>query len=100
MIGWLRGTAQGGTMSNTNDAVLEQWKQIVKKAWESDSFRKMLIENPVGVLEAAGMDAGVGSVVVHQNDANTKHFVLPAKPAEVGVEDIDGALMGDANPGF
>ena len=87
-------------MSDTNETILAQWKQIVQKAWESDSFRKMLLENPVGVLQAAGMDPGVGSVVVHENDANTKHFVLPAQPAEVGVEDIDHALMGDANPGF
>lgn len=87
-------------MSKTNDTVLDQWKQIVQQAWESDSFRKMLVENPVGVLKAAGMDPGVESVVIHQNDATTKHFVLPAQPSEVGVEDIDSALMGDANPGF
>ncbi|MGK0357982.1 MAG: hypothetical protein ACI9U2_000265 [Bradymonadia bacterium] len=87
-------------MSNANDAVLSQWKQIVEKAWENDSFRKMLVENPLGVLKAAGMDPGVGSVVIHENDSNTKHFVLPARPPEVGVEEIDGALMGDANPGF
>lgn len=84
----------------TETAILEKWKEIVKAAWESESFRKMLLENPAGVLKAAGMDPGVESVQIHENDASTRHFVLPAKPAEVGVEDIDAVLMGDANPGF
>jgi hypothetical protein len=87
-------------MPESGDKILEQWKEIVKRAWESDSFRKMLLENPAGVLEAAGMDPGVGSVIIHQNDANTRHFVLPAKPADVSVDAIDTVLMGDANPGF
>lgn len=80
--------------------VLDQWKSIVQQAWDSESFREMLIDNPSAVLKAAGMDPGVQSVVIHQNDTNTRHFVLPAKPADVAVEAIDTVLMGDANPGF
>lgn len=80
--------------------ILDRWKTIVQQAWDSESFREMLIDNPVAVLKAAGMDPGVQSVVIHQNDANTRHFVLPAKPADVAVEAIDTVLMGDANPGF
>lgn len=86
--------------STTDTAALEKWKEIVKAAWESGSFRKMLLENPVGVLKAAGMDPGVASVQIHENDATTRHFVLPAKPTDVAVEDVDSVLMGDANPGF
>lgn len=84
----------------TENAILEKWKEIVKAAWTNEAFRQALIENPVGTLKAAGMDPGVGSVQIHENNGGTRHFVIPARPADVGVEDVDALLMGDANPGF
>ncbi|MCA9527155.1 MAG: hypothetical protein KC549_12755 [Myxococcales bacterium] len=88
------------TTEGVDKSVIDKWMQIVRAAWESDSFKKMLLDNPVGVLQAAGMDPGVANVQIHEDTATTRHFVLPAKPGDVGVDEAHQSLMSDANPGF
>ena len=62
--------------------------------------RKMLLENPAGVLRAAGMDPGTENVQIHEEIPGSRHFVLPAKPGDVSVEEAHQSLLSDANPGF
>ncbi|MEZ4465843.1 MAG: hypothetical protein R3F60_16140 [bacterium] len=88
------------TQGGVDKDVIEKWGQIVKAAWESDSFKQMLLENPIGVLKSAGMDPGVERVEIHEDTATTRHFVLPARPGDVGVDEAHQSLMSDANPGF
>lgn len=83
-----------------NEETVAKWSQIVRAAWESESFKKMLLENPVGVLKAAGMDPGVANVQIHEDSSTTRHFVLPMKPGDVSVEEAHQSLLSDANPGF
>ncbi len=82
------------------DEIISKWSQIVRAAWESDSFKKMLLENPAGVLRAAGMDPGTDNVQIHEETPGSRHFVLPAKPGDVSVEEAHQSLLSDANPGF
>lgn len=84
-------------MSNLND----QWRAVVAKAWDDPDFNAMLFANPVGTLRAEGIEIADGvNVQVHQASTNELHLVVPAKPADMTVEEASQALIGDAHPGF
>jgi len=82
------------------DDIISKWAEIVKTAWENENFKRMLLDNPTEVLRAAGIDPGVDNVQVHEDSAGVRHFVLPARPGDVTVEEAHQGLLSDANPGF
>jgi nitrile hydratase alpha subunit len=55
--------------------------QIVGEAWADDAFKRRLLANPTEVMREYGLDIPPGMrVVMHENTADTRHVVLPAKP--------------------
>ncbi len=55
---------------------------VVHKARTDSAFRSRLHADPKGTLAAASLHAAPGAKVhVHQETANSVHFVLPKKPA-------------------
>lgn len=70
-------------MSETQQSIL---KRVIAKAWTNPQFAEQLRTAPREVLELEGMTFAPGEgVVVHFNDANTRHFTIPAAPAEIEI---------------
>jgi hypothetical protein len=58
---------------------------IVKRAWSDPTFRANLLKDPKGTLEKAGVRFPNGAtVVIHEEAANTFHYVLPQVPSTSG----------------
>lgn len=69
---------------------LDALQTVAARALDNDAYRQELLDDPVAVLERAGVDVPDGvQVVVHVNTSDTINLVLPT-----GLED-PGALSPD-----
>src|SRR5690349_14313704 len=60
----------------------KKYSQIIAKAWSDESFKDRLITDPHEVLKEHGIAAPAGTQIkVIQDTDDTKHFILPSKPA-------------------
>jgi hypothetical protein len=63
------------------DETRKAWAKIVAKAWVDETFKSKLLANPKEVLKENGIDIGKEiQVKVHENTAQSVHFILPEKP--------------------
>src|SRR3954447_17735135 len=69
---------------------INQWGQIVARAWQDDGFKKRLIGNPSAILKEQGLElpAGVQLRLVENTD-QILYLTLPAKPREGQLSDAE-----------
>jgi hypothetical protein len=75
------------------DARARMNSALVRKAWDDDEFRRRLVADPKDVLaELLGRPLPEGlAVSVHEEDAGSLHFVIPAKPHAEALEQLSDA---------
>lgn len=70
-------------------------EQLITTAMSDDVFKSQLIENPVAVFKAAGIEFPAGlEIKVLENSDTLFHLVLPQNPAELSDEDLDVVAGG------
>jgi hypothetical protein len=86
-----------------NDSRVERWKRngpilgrVIARAWADDEFKQQLTADPNGVLSAEGVEIpnGVNVKVLEETDSQY-YLVLPTRPADVEVSDLQGAAAED-----
>jgi hypothetical protein len=76
----------------TSQAVLAQ---ILSKCWTDANYKAKLLADPAGVLHAEGLSVPQGvELRVVEDTAETVHLVIPARPAELSDEMLDGLAGG------
>ncbi|WP_156921495.1 NHLP leader peptide family RiPP precursor [Desulfovibrio inopinatus] len=66
----------------------KQWARIVAKAWADDDFKQRLLTDPAAVLTDEGASFPAGATVrVVESQENEAIFVLPTRPADMGLPD-------------
>ena len=73
--------------------------QIIARAWQDDSFKEELINNPEAALNSEGISLPNSiEVKVFEENANTLYIVLPTKPSEelsdAELESVAGGSWG------
>ena len=57
--------------------------QIIVRAWQDDSFKEELVNNPEAALNSEGISLPESiEVEVFEENANTLYIILPPKPSE------------------
>jgi len=76
------------------------WRNVVTRAWSDEQFKNKLVDDPNSTLAEAGipLPSGVNAVIV-ENEPGRIHLVLPAKPGDVSVNEMQ-LTDGDYDPGF
>ncbi len=66
------------------------WR-VIGMAWSDESFKRELLSDPNGVLEAHGVEIqpGVKVSILEEDDA-TNYIVIPKRPADVQLTDFQG----------
>ena len=84
---------------------MDEWLQIVNRAWVDDTFKQELIADPSAKLKQYNIPipAGVTFVVVEDQISGVRHLVLPPKPDKnnprLSVDDF-GRDAESGDPGF
>ena len=75
-------------------------EKIVARAWSDDEFRRKFVADPKGQFEehlGAKLPAAL-TMTVHEETADSLHFVIPAKPSqaldELSDEDLEKVAGG------
>ena len=79
---------------------INQWGQIVAKAWQDDAFKKRLLVNPSAVLKEQGLEVSAGvQVRVVENTDQVIHLTLPAKrrDGELSEDELENVAGGNLN---
>lgn len=82
-------------MSTQSDEAKQRHELMTKitvKAWTDPSFKKQLLSDPKGTLAAEGLSIPKNlttTIVFHEDDANTKNFVIPAPPQALSLSEKD-----------
>jgi Nitrile hydratase, alpha chain len=79
--------------------------KVIARAWADPAYKATLLSDPQSALAEAGVKVPAGGKVrVVEDTADTKHFVLPAPPADAGQlseEDLEKVAGGkDCAPWF
>jgi hypothetical protein len=70
------------------------WGKVVAKAWSDEVFKKRLLSDPKAALKEHGIEVPVAKVVVVENTPQTVYFILPERPSEIGVDELDQVAAG------
>ena len=66
------------------------YAQLIAKVWADDTLRKNLLENPIAAMREMGIVVPDGVEVAVVEDTSKKvHFVIPNKPSEEEMKEID-----------
>ena len=80
---------------------INQWGQIIAKAWQDDKFKRRLLAEPAAVAKEFGLQVlpGVQLRVVENTD-KLVHLTLPAKPrdGEIADSELAGVAGGTKTP--
>ena len=79
---------------------INQWGQIVAKAWQDDAFKKRLLADPAAVLKEQGLELPAGTQIrVVENTDQVIHLTLPAKPLEreLSEAELEGVAGGKSH---
>jgi hypothetical protein len=77
----------------------KRMSQVIAKCWADEGFKKKLVADPVATLKAEGavLPAGL-SIKVVENTDKVFHLVIPPKPADLSLEDLE-KVAGGSGPG-
>ncbi len=71
------------------------WAQILSKCWADANYKAKLLADPAAVFQAEGLPVPQGlELRVVEDTAETAHLVIPARPAELSDEMLDGLAGG------
>jgi hypothetical protein len=77
--------------------------KLVARVWSDPSFKAQLLADPTATLTAAGVPVPPGvRVKVVENTDDTRHFVLPARPADADIlseKDLEKVAAGEPTVG-
>lgn len=99
LLGWheirsFSETGKGKTMAELSRGQFEQ--RLAEMASEKPEFRKKLLADPKGAIAEflkTHLPAEL-TVVVHEEDENTMHFVLPPAGDELSAAELAGVVGG------
>ncbi len=75
----------------------QAYKKVIAKCWANPAFKQRLLADPAGTLQAEGLELPEGiKVSAVENNAEQFTFVIPAQPAELTDEMLDGVAGGQA----
>ena len=80
---------------------INQWGQIVTKAWQDDKFKRRLLAEPAAVAKEFGLQVLPGiQLRVVENTDTIVHLTLPAKPrdGEIADSELAGVAGGTKTP--
>ena len=81
----------------------EAWRQVVAKAWQDESFKRRLLDDPAAVLKEHGIavPAGVQVRVVEDTD-QVRHLTLPVRTSDsqISEEELVQVAGGAYNQGL
>lgn len=80
---------------------INQWGQIVAKAWQDDKFKRRLLTEPAAVAKEFGLQVSPGvQLRVVENTDTLVHLTLPAKPrdGEIADSELAGVAGGTKRP--
>ena len=73
----------------------QKMDQLIAKTWSDAEFKQRLLDDPRGVLEAAGAQIPAGlQVRALANTDRVFHLVLPMKPTHLSDLDLDNIAAG------
>jgi hypothetical protein len=69
-----------------------KWQEVVARTWFDPDFKKRVITDPLAALREAGIQIPEGiEVVVAEETPERWVFVLPCRPQEVSLSDLESA---------
>ncbi len=72
--------------------------KVIGRAWADPAYNARLLSDPAAVLTEAGVEIPAGTKVkVVEDNADTRHLVLPVAPpnaAELSDEELDAIAAG------
>jgi len=75
------------------------WAQILSKCWTDAIYKAKLLADPAAVFQAEGLSVPQGVALrVVEDTAEIVHLVIPARPAELSDEMLDGLAGGNRFP--
>lgn len=82
-------------MTKNQNAHEQALGRIIARCWTDAAFKTRLLADPVAVLQAEGLPVPQGVALRAVEDtAQTVHLVIPARPAELSDEMLDGLAAG------
>jgi hypothetical protein len=76
----------------------KEWDKIVVQAWLDGSFKQRLLSDPGTVLKEKGFDVPDEiAVKVVADSSQTKHLILPERPAELSDAEL-AQVAGGVTP--
>lgn len=84
---------------------MDEWRAIVKRAWDDDDFKERLKKDTAAVLREYGIKvpSGVTFEIVEDQLKGKRHLVLPPRPQaddpSLSIDDF-GRDAEDGDPGF
>ena len=73
---------------------IDQWGQIVAKAWQDDAFKKRLVSNPSAALKEEGLEVPSGvQIRIVENTDTLVYLTLPARPLDGEISDDELAAV-------
>lgn len=77
------------------DTLDQKMGQLWARCWSDASFKAQLLADPMGVLQAQGLDVPAGLQLVVLEDSPTQvHWVIPARPSQLSDADLEGVAAG------
>lgn len=75
---------------------------VTAKALTSKAYKRKLLADPVTVLKDAGLKIPRGvTIVIHENQADTIHLVLPSQRADtINLKEVNITIIADHTGGM
>ncbi len=78
------------------DTASQILNRILSRCWSDASYKAKLLADPAGVFKAEGLPMPEGvELCVLEDTEQTVHLVIPARPAELSDEMLDGLAGGN-----
>ena len=79
------------------DEQAKAYGRVVAKAWSDAAFKQRLVADPAAVLKAEGVAIPEGTELrLVENTDKFVYLTLPAKPAELSDEQLEGVAGGSS----
>lgn len=83
-------------MERQNEQAKKMGK-IISQCWADEAFKQRFITDPAAVMKEAGLEVTEGvDIKVVENTDKENYIILPAKPANLSDEELNGVSGGGA----